>query len=136
VQEYSIILDELLTQTAPTVSGILLMTPFFIEEQNRSDPMRKMTDGYVEAVRRTADKYKVILIDKQALFDKMLAYKSSQELSGDCIHPTMLRHLMLAKAFLQIFDYITIHPTQLLLRIAYIGLSLRTPIKTSTLCTS
>lgn len=105
VQEYSIILDQLLTQTAPTVSGIILMTPFFIE-QNRSDPMRKMTDAYVEAVHHIASKHKVILVDTQALFDKMLVHKSSQELSGDRIHPTMVGHLMLAKAFLQVFGYV------------------------------
>jgi lysophospholipase L1-like esterase len=105
VQEYTLILEQLLQQTAPTVSGIVLMTPFFIEE-NRLDPMRKMTEDYVEAVRQIARKHQVILVDTQTIFDTMLAHRPFQDLSGDHVHPTMTGHMILARAFLQALGYV------------------------------
>jgi lysophospholipase L1-like esterase len=105
VQEYTLILEQLLQQTAPIVSGIVLMTPFFIEE-NRLDPMRKMTEDYVEAVRQIARKHQVILVDTQTIFDTMLAHRPFQDLSGDHVHPTMTGHMILARAFLQALGYV------------------------------
>lgn len=105
VEEYTLILEQLLQQTAPIVSGIVLMTPFFIEE-NRLDPMRKMTEDYVEAVRQIARKHQVILVDTQTIFDTMLAHRPFQDLSGDHVHPTMTGHMILARAFLQALGYV------------------------------
>jgi lysophospholipase L1-like esterase len=105
VQEFTIIFDKLLTQTIPTVSRIVLMTPFFIEE-NRLDPIRKMTDIYAERVRQIAHKHNLILIDTQAIFDKLLAKLPDQDLAGDGIHPTKTGHMILAKAFLQAVGYV------------------------------
>ena len=84
------------------------MTPFFIEK-NRLDPMRRMTEDYVEVVRQLAGKHRVILADTQSIFDTMLAHKPYQGVVLVCIHvhPTIyLIYDSKPRAFLQAVGYV------------------------------
>ena len=104
LDEYKRTLDELVRETRPTLKGLVLMTPYFIEP-NRADAMRKMMDQYGAAVERLAKKYQVLLVDTQASFDAVLTHLHPMALAWDRVHPTRTGHMILARAFLQAVGY-------------------------------
>ncbi len=70
--EYEQTYDELLTRTAPTLKGgLVLITPFFLELRT-DDPMRARMDEYGAIVKRLATKHKAVLVDSQAAFNVVL----------------------------------------------------------------
>ena len=90
----------LLDQTRPGLKGLVLMTPYFIE--NRSDdPMRVQMDAYGAVVQRLAVDYDAVFVDLQQAFNAHLAYRPTQSLAGDRVHPNKTGHLIIAEAFLQ-----------------------------------
>jgi lysophospholipase L1-like esterase len=102
--EYSRTLDKLLLITQPTLKGLVLMTPYFIEP-NHDDPMRKMMDEYGAVVRQLANKHKAILVDTQGAFDAVLTHLHPMALVFDRVHPFSSGHMVLARAFLQGIGY-------------------------------
>jgi lysophospholipase L1-like esterase len=100
LDEYTKTLENLLQRTQPTLKGLILMTPYFIEP-NRNDPMRIMMDEYSTVVRQLAEKYKAVLVDTQAAFDAVLMHVHPMALAWDRIHPNRAGHMILARAFLQ-----------------------------------
>jgi lysophospholipase L1-like esterase len=104
LSEYEQTLDELIGSTLPQLTGLVLMTPYFVEP-NRADPMRKMMDMYGSAVRHLAEKYQAILVDTQMAWDEGLAEMHSAALAPDRIHPNIAGHMILARAFLGAVGY-------------------------------
>jgi lysophospholipase L1-like esterase len=104
LDEYTQTLDELLRMTRPTLTGLILMTPYFIEP-NRTEPMRKMMDAYGAAVRQLAEQHQAILVDSQAAFDSALTELHPMTLAWDRVHPTHVGHMILAQAFLKAIHY-------------------------------
>ena len=99
LSEYENTLDRLVAETLPRVKGMVLMTPFFIEPL-REDAMRRCMDRYGAAVKRIARRRKVILVDTQAAFDRVLRHCHSAALAWDRVHPNTAGHMILARAFL------------------------------------
>jgi lysophospholipase L1-like esterase len=104
LDEFTQSLDELLSVTRPSVKGLILMTPYFIEP-NRAEPMRKLMDQYGSAVRQLAEKYNAHLVDTQAAFDAVLTELHPMTLAWDRVHPTHAGHIILALAFLEALGY-------------------------------
>lgn len=105
IEEYEQTLRELVAQAKPVASsGIVLMTPFFLES-NEQDAMRRTMDEYGAVVRRIADETGCLFIDTQAAFNKVLAHLYSATLAWDRVHPTAAGHAVLARAFLQAMDF-------------------------------
>lgn len=104
LDEYTQTLDELLRVTRPSLNGLILMTPYFIEP-NRSEPMRTMMDQYGAAVRQLAEKYQALFVDTQAAFDAALTDLHPMALAWDRVHPTNAGHMILARAFLKAIEY-------------------------------
>jgi lysophospholipase L1-like esterase len=104
LEEYSKTLDELVRETRPSLKGLVLLTPYFIEP-NCAEPMRKMMDEYGTIVRRIAEKYKAILVDTQAAFDAVLTHLHPMALAFDRVHPFSSGHMVIARAFLQAVGY-------------------------------
>jgi lysophospholipase L1-like esterase len=104
LDEYTQTLDELLQVTRPSLKGLILMTPYFIEP-NRTEPMRKMMDQYSAAVRQLAEKYQALFVDTQSAFDAVLADLHPMVLAWDRVHPTHAGHMILALAFLKTIGY-------------------------------
>lgn len=104
LDEYTRTMDELLRVTRPTLKGLILMTPYFIEP-NRADAMRAMMDQYGAAVRQLAEIYQAYLVDTQAAFDAVLTHLHPMTLAWDRVHPTHAGHMILARAFLQTVEY-------------------------------
>jgi lysophospholipase L1-like esterase len=100
LEEYEATLEELITAALPSLKGLILITPYFIEP-NRSDAMRARMDAYGDVVRALAEKHKAILVDTQAGFDRMLESMHPMAIAWDRVHPNSSGHALLATCFLQ-----------------------------------
>jgi lysophospholipase L1-like esterase len=98
--EYAKTLREIVTRVRPTLQGLVLMTPFYIEP-NPADAMRARMDEYGGMVREVAKESGARFVDTQAAFNAVLArgvYPAI--LAGDRVHPNATGHMILARAFL------------------------------------
>lgn len=99
LQTYTAKLEGLIQKTLPTVKGLVLMSPFYLEV-NLSDPMRVQMDAYGSAAKSVAARNDLPFVDIQAAFDDWLAHKPTQQLCGDRVHPNHVGHNIIASAFL------------------------------------
>jgi lysophospholipase L1-like esterase len=99
LEEYAATLEKLVSTTVPTVKGMVLMTPFYLEP-NRSDAMRAMMDRYGAAVKDIAAKYGTLCVDTQAAMAGLLRNYHSAAVAWDRVHPNIVGHTVLAKSFL------------------------------------
>jgi lysophospholipase L1-like esterase len=105
LDEYEETLDQLVASAREGgVSGIVLMTPFFIES-NRRDRVREMVDRYGDAVKRIAGRHGTLIVDVQQAFDRYLEHHHSMELAADRVHPNQTGHMIIARAWLQAVGY-------------------------------
>ncbi len=102
--EYAATLDELVAATKPRVTGIVLMTPFYLEP-SRKDRMRARLDEYGRIVKRIATKHKTVFCDTQAAFDKVLTTVYPATIGWDRVHPNTTGHLIAARAFLDAIGF-------------------------------
>ena len=89
---------KLLATTRPTLKGLVLMTPFYLET-NSDDPMRQQMDAYSAVVQGLATEFDAIFVDVQAAFDTYLTERPTQTLCSDRVHPNQTGHLVIARAF-------------------------------------
>lgn len=102
--EYKETITSLVELTQPHVTGIVLMTPFYIEP-NASDPMRAMMDSYSEAVRELALKRNTLFVDTQAAFNYLMEYSYPAAIAWDRVHPNQIGHLAIARAFVDAIGF-------------------------------
>ncbi len=109
-KRYEATYERILEKARPTLKGLVLMTPFYIEI-NPDDPMRAMMDQYGGIVRRLASRFDAVFVDTQAAFNAYLEHQPTQSLCGDRVHPNRIGHMILAHAFLAAigFEGITRH---------------------------
>ncbi|MFM2090866.1 MAG: hypothetical protein RLZZ127_1355 [Planctomycetota bacterium] len=100
---YERTLESLVTRT-PGLSGLVLMTPFFIEPL-KADPMRARMDEYGSIVKAVAARHGARCVDVQAAFDRFLARNHSSVIAWDRVHPTPGGHMIIARAFLDAVGY-------------------------------
>ena len=103
IDEYEQTLDELVGAVAPSLMGLVLMTPYVLE-LDQSDEMRSKMDAYGQIVRKIAEKYDALFVDTQAAFDEVLQKKDATELSNDRVHMNAVGHKVLAEGFLKIVE--------------------------------
>ncbi len=104
LREYERTLEELLRRTRPGLSGLVLMTPYFIEP-NRRDPMRRRMEAYGAVVKQLAKRHDAVLVDLQAAFDRILRRQHPASLAWDRIHPNQTGHMVITRAFLTALGY-------------------------------
>lgn len=104
VEEYEKTYTELLARTRPTLQGLVLMTPYYIEIV-REDAMRRRMEQYAEVVKRLAVKFDARLVDTQAAYDEILTHMHSAQLAWDRIHPNQAGHMVLAREWLKAVGY-------------------------------
>jgi lysophospholipase L1-like esterase len=102
--EYEKTLDELITVTKPSLKGLVLMTPYFIEH-NTTDQMRATMDEYGAVVRGLAVKHNALFVDTQMAFNIMLRHCHAASLAWDRVHPNVTGHMVLARSFLNAIDF-------------------------------
>jgi lysophospholipase L1-like esterase len=100
LEEYEETLEQLIMFTKREVEGIILMTPYYMEP-NREEPMRSLMDLYGGAVKRQAEKHACILVDLQRCFDEYLRHYSAQSITWDRLHPDIVGHMIISRAFLR-----------------------------------
>lgn len=91
--------ERLIQRTLPTVRGMILMTPYFMEP-NRLDPMRARMDAYGAIVRELAEKYGLIFADLQAAWDRLFEHMHPCAIAWDRIHPNQIGCMYIARQFL------------------------------------
>ena len=104
IAEYEHTLDELVLAARPTLKGLVLMSPFFIEP-NRADAMRATMDRYGAVVRQVAKRHGAIFVDTQAAFDSVLKHCHAASLAWDRVHPNVTGHMVLTRAFLNAVEF-------------------------------
>lgn len=104
LEEYATTLRELVEQTRPSLKGLVLMTPYYIEP-NRTDVMRAAMDRYGQAVQHVAAEHDAIFVDTQAPFDAVLRHLYPGVLAGDRVHPNAAGHMVLTRAFLSAIGF-------------------------------
>ena len=97
--EYVANYRDIVSRVRPSLKGLVLMSPFFVES-NRNDAMRKRMDEYGQIVRKLAAEYDAVFVDVQAAFDHVLKVLYSGTLAWDRVHPNQTGHMVIAKAFL------------------------------------
>jgi lysophospholipase L1-like esterase len=97
--EYRATLVRLVSSTMPTVKGMVLMTPFYLEPDRR-DAMRAMMDQYGQIVREIAAQHGTLFVDTQAAMAGLLKNYHSAYIAWDRVHPNIIGHTALARAFL------------------------------------
>lgn len=102
--EYEAGLDKLVRITRPKVTGLILMTPYYIESLP-TDAMRARMDEYGALVKKVARRHKVPLVDTQAAFNRVLDHMHSAAIAWDRVHPNHIGHQVLARAFLDVIDF-------------------------------
>ncbi len=100
---YEKTLLELASKTRPKLKGLIIIAPFYLEP-NQEDPMRKRMDQYGAITRKVAKKSDAIFIDTQAAFDELLKHMHSNAIAWDRVHPNMIGHSVIARAFLNAID--------------------------------
>lgn len=104
LEEYRATLDRLVTDTLPRVSGMVLMTPFYVEP-NPADTMRARMDEYSAVVRDIAQAHGTLFVDTQAVFNGLLANYHSSYVCWDRVHPGIIGHTAIARAFLDAIGF-------------------------------
>lgn len=97
-EEYESNLTEIIKKTLPNVKGIIVMSPFFMENQP-GDAMLIKVREYAEISRRIANEYGCLYIDLQKAFDEYLKYRHSSYISWDRVHPGEIGSLIIAGEF-------------------------------------
>ncbi|WP_100408013.1 SGNH/GDSL hydrolase family protein [Bacillus solitudinis] len=100
IDEYKETLEALIKKTKPLVTGLVLMTPFYLES-NEKDAMRHTMDQYGEVVKQLAEKYDCLFVDTQEAFNIILKELYSATLAWDRVHPTATGHMVLARVLLK-----------------------------------
>jgi lysophospholipase L1-like esterase len=104
IQEYEETLNELIDRSRPSLKGLILMTPYYIEP-NKSDAMRAMMDEYGAAVKRSAARTGAVFVDTQSAFDTVLKSYYPATLAWDRVHPTTKGVMVISRAFLNAVDF-------------------------------
>lgn len=99
IKRYESTYRKILTSARPTLKGLVLMTPYFIET-NPADPMRNMMDRYGAVVKKLASEFDAVFVDTQAAFNAYLQHQPTQALCGDRVHPNRIGHMIIARSFL------------------------------------
>lgn len=100
IEEYEATLEKLVQDSLPSLKGLILVTPYFIEP-NRSDAMRVKMEQYAAVVKKLAKRHKAVLVDPQAGFDRMLKSMHPMAIAWDRVHPNTSGHALIAKVFLE-----------------------------------
>jgi lysophospholipase L1-like esterase len=104
LDEYEETLCELIEQVKPSLKGLVLMSPYYIES-SLDDAMRSEMDRYGAVMKKLAEKYDAIFVDTQKAMNGMLEHFHSSYLAWDRVHPNVTGHMTLAKAFLKAIDF-------------------------------
>jgi lysophospholipase L1-like esterase len=103
-EEFESVYTNLLRMTRPTLKGLILLTPFLIE-QNESDAMKLRMVEYGKIVKKLAREFRASFVDTQDLYDDSMKSVEPKTLSGDRVHPSFVGHATLTRGVLKALDF-------------------------------
>ena len=104
IDEYTETLDDLLAQARPSLTGLVLMTPYVLD-LDKNAKMRSMMDEYSQVVRDQAQKHDATFVDTQSAIDKLISVIDPLEVAGDRVHVNRVGATTLAMAFLEGIEF-------------------------------
>ena len=99
-EKYRENLEKIVAQTMPTVKGMFLISPFYMEA-NDNDEMKKRMVEYANISKEVAEKYCAGFIDVQPDFDEHLKYRYPAYISWDRVHPGWVGGMIIARRILK-----------------------------------
>jgi lysophospholipase L1-like esterase len=102
--EYRRTLSALVAATRPRLQGLVLMAPYYLE-QDLQDPMRRLMDEFGAEMRQIAHMQEAIFVDTQAVFDVLMDTVAPEELAEDRVHVGQRGHEAIASAFLEAVEF-------------------------------
>jgi len=100
IELFEEIFRKLLTDVRPSLSGLVLLSPYFVEI-NIEHPMRNKMDGYGAVVRKIAEDFGANFVDLQSSFDRYLSCRSISSISDDQVHLNKIGHMKIASDVFQ-----------------------------------
>ncbi len=97
--EYEPTLRRILAAARPSLKGLILLTPFYIEP-NPADAMRARMDEYGAIVEKLAGEFDATFVNTQEAYNTVLKHLYPATLAWDRVHPGAGGHMVLARAFL------------------------------------
>ena len=97
--EFTDTLVKLIKLVRPSLRGLVLMTPYYLET-DRQEPLRELMDRFGDRVKGIAENLDAILVDTQSAFDRVLEWTNPIQLAEDRVHVNSIGHMILARAFL------------------------------------
>lgn len=94
-ERYEATLGRLLRRSRPRLRGLLLLAPFVIEA-GAGGVLRQSLAPYQAAVHRLARTHDAVLVDTQAVIDRLLAADDPLRLGPDRVHPRQAGHMAIA----------------------------------------
>lgn len=104
IKGYTQTLKGIIQDVRPSLQGLVLMTPYFLEPDTH-DPLRAMMDRYGETVEELALLHDAIFVDTQAEFDRIMKWIDPFDLAPDRVHINLTGHMVLAQTFLRSIDF-------------------------------
>lgn len=98
LEEYAETLERLLAAARPSVQGLVLLSPYYMEP-NRLDPMRAVMDRYGAACREIANRLDCRFVDTQVEFDQLFRHVHPNYIAWDRVHPNHIGATLLSRAF-------------------------------------
>ena len=99
-EKYRENLEKIVSQTMPTVKGMFLISPFYMES-NDNDEMKKRMVEYANISKEVAEKYGAGFIDVQPDFDEHRKYRYPAYISWDRVHPGWVGGMIIARRILK-----------------------------------
>lgn len=104
IDEYRENLEHIVQRTMPLVKGMIMMTPFYIENDPNDEMLRSMNQ-YGQVVKEVAEKNNAIFVDTQQVFNPLLEHMYPAAIAWDRVHTNLTGHMAIARAFLQAIGF-------------------------------
>lgn len=112
LEEFRGSLDHVIQQVRSDLSGLVMMTPYYLDV-DLDAPMRALMDRFGQEVRQVAAQHGAVFVDTQAAFDRVLAWFSPDHLAADRVHVNQAGHMILARALLAALGFDWLRQTDL-----------------------
>ena len=101
---FETVYTKLLEQTRRSLDGLILVTPYVVEEDPK-DKMRVLMAEYAAIVEKLADKFDALLVDSQSAVDQLTDVHHPTAIAWDRIHMGPAGHMSLARALLDAIGF-------------------------------
>ncbi len=99
-EEYRRNLEKMVKKTMPTVKGMFILSPFYMEA-NDNDAMKMRMKEYAAIAKDVAEKHGARYIDIQSEFDKHLQHRYPAYISWDRVHPGWVGAMIIASKIMK-----------------------------------